>query len=218
MTEGTVVAPGQRASFYETNGYLIVPGILDSTELEQLRAALAQVLDEAKGLQASNEKFALSSSKDGSGQRYVKRVFNPIIRHDMFKDLVNNDKILDIVEDLVGPDITLQQTKLNLKPPAEDASFEWHQDFPFFPHTNFDVVAVMVFLDDTDETNGCLRVIPGSHKLGPLEHDFSADGQAYGTEVIDKSVFVDQSAWVSLSSPGGQHSAPSRVHVAQFWG
>jgi ectoine hydroxylase-related dioxygenase (phytanoyl-CoA dioxygenase family) len=203
MTVGTVVAPSERASFYETNGYLIVPGIFDSAELGQLRSALAEVLAEAADLQASNEKFALSLPQDGSGRRYVKRVFNPIIRHDLFKDLVSNVKILDIVENLIGPDITLQQTKLNLKPPAEDASFEWHQDFPFFPHTNFDVVAVMIFLDDTDDTNGCLRVIPGSHKLGPLEHDFSADGQAYGTEVSDKSVFADESAWVNLVVPAG---------------
>jgi hypothetical protein len=86
------------------------------------------------------------------------------------------------VEELIGPDITLQQTKLDLKPPAEDARFEWHQDYPFFRHTNFDLFAARVFLDDTDESNRCLRVIPSSHRLGPLEHDFSADCQAYGTE------------------------------------
>jgi phytanoyl-CoA hydroxylase len=203
VTNATVVAPSGRASFYEANGYLIVPGVLEPSEVETLRSALAEVLAEAEGLQASNEKFALSLPEPGTGRRYVKRVFNPFIRHEAFKSLTSHDKILDIIEELIGPDITLQQTKLNLKPPAQDASFEWHQDYPFFPHTNFDVVAVMIFLDGTDESNGCLRVIPGSHKLGPLDHDFSADGQAYGTEVSDKSVFADQSAWVSLVVPAG---------------
>lgn len=203
MVVGTVVAPSERASFYEENGYLIVPEVLDSSEIAVLRSALDQVLSEAEGLQKSNEKFALSLPHNGSGKRYVKRVFNPILRHEAFRNLVSHDKILEIVETLVGPDITLQQTKLNLKPPAEDANFEWHQDYPFFPHTNFDVVAAMVFLDDTDEDNGCLRVIPGSQKLGPLDHDFSPDGQAYGTEVSDKSVFADESSWVSLVVPAG---------------
>jgi phytanoyl-CoA hydroxylase len=203
VTVGTVVAPSDRISFYETNGYLVVPGVLDPSELEVLRSALAQVLREGEGLKASNEKFALSLPEEGTGRRYVKRVFNPVIRHDAFRDLTRHEKILDVVEELIGPDITLQQTKLNLKPPAEDARFEWHQDYPFFPHTNFDVVAVMVFLDDTDESNGCLRVIPGSHKLGPLDHDFSEDGQAYGTEVSDKALFADQSRWVSLVVPAG---------------
>ena len=203
MNIGTVVAPGERAGFYDKNGYLIVPEVLDAAELESLRSALSEVLAEAQDLQKSNDKFALSLPQNGSGRRYVKRVFNPILRHEAFRDLVRHDKVLDIIEDLIGPDIALQQTKLNLKPPAEDARFEWHQDYPFFPHTNFDVVAVMIFLDDTDESNGCLRVIPGSHKLGPLEHDFSEDGQAYGTEVSNKSVFADESAWVSLVVPAG---------------
>jgi ectoine hydroxylase-related dioxygenase (phytanoyl-CoA dioxygenase family) len=203
MTAGTVVGADERVAFYEEYGYLIVPEVLEASELTVLRAALDEVLKEAEGLEQSNEKFALSLPQNGSGRRYVKRVFNPILRHEAFKDLVAHEKILDIVETLIGADITLQQTKLNLKPPAEDARFEWHQDFPFFPHTNFGVVAVMVFLDDTDDSNGCLRVIPGSHKLGPLEHDFSPDGQAYGTEVSDKTVFADESAWVSLVVPAG---------------
>jgi phytanoyl-CoA hydroxylase len=195
--------PGERKAFYEETGYLIAPELLQPAEVAELRLALDQVLAEATGLQASNSKFALSAPAGGGGRRYVKRVFDPIARHDAFKKLVSHPGILDVVEELIGPDITLQQTKLNLKPPAEDARFEWHQDYPFFPHTNFDLVAVMVFLDDTDETNGCLRVIPGSHKLGPLEHDFSPDGQAYGTEVRDKSVFADESRWVSLVVPAG---------------
>jgi ectoine hydroxylase-related dioxygenase (phytanoyl-CoA dioxygenase family) len=203
MSAAVVAPPSERKTFYEDNGYLVVPALLEASALDELRAALGQVLEEAEGLQASNAKFALSAPDPATGRRYVKRVFNPIARHPLFKELVSHPGILDVVEELIGPDITLQQTKLNLKPPAEDARFEWHQDYPFFPHTNYDLVAVMVFLDDADEANGCLRVIPGSHKLGPLEHDFSADGQAYGTEVKDKSVFADESAWVSLVVPAG---------------
>jgi ectoine hydroxylase-related dioxygenase (phytanoyl-CoA dioxygenase family) len=199
-----VVAPqSERKEFYEENGYLVVSGLLEPSEVNELRSALSQVLAQAEGLQASNSMFALSAPSPGTGERFVKRVFNPIARHDAFKKLVSHPRILDVVEELIGPDITLQQTKLNLKPPAEDARFEWHQDYPFFPHTNFDLVAVMVFLDDTDEDNGCLKVIPGSHKLGPLEHDFSADGQAYGTEVKDKAVFEDESRWAQLVVPAG---------------
>lgn len=203
MNTAVIAAPTERKPFYEENGYLVVPALLEPAEVDDLRKALDEVLAEAEGLEASNAKFALSSPDPVTGRRYVKRVFNPIARHDAFRRLVSHPRVLDVVEELIGPDITLQQTKLNLKPPAEDARFEWHQDYPFFPHTNYDLVAVMVFLDDTDERNGCLKVIPGSHKLGPLEHDFSADGQAYGTEVKDKAVFQDSSRWVNLEVPAG---------------
>ena len=46
----------------------------------------------------------------------------------------------------------------------------WHQDFPYLPHTNFDVCAAFVVLDETRPENGCMRVVPGSHKLGQLKH------------------------------------------------
>jgi ectoine hydroxylase-related dioxygenase (phytanoyl-CoA dioxygenase family) len=62
---------------------------------------------------------------------------------------------------------------------------------------------VSINLDDTDDSNGCLRVIPGSHRLGPLEHDFAEDGQAYGSEIRDKSVFADESTWLNLEVPAG---------------
>jgi ectoine hydroxylase-related dioxygenase (phytanoyl-CoA dioxygenase family) len=203
MAIATLVEPENRLSFYIENGYLILPSVLGPSELEVLRSALAEVLAEAEGLQANNEKFALSQPAKDTGRRYVKRVYHPIARHEAFRQLVFHEKILDVLEELIGPDITLNHTKLNLKPPAEGANFQWHQDYPFFPHTNFDLVAVSIFMDDSDESNGCLQVIPGSHKLGPLEHDFSESGQAYGSEVHDKTVFADDSAWVNVEVPAG---------------
>jgi phytanoyl-CoA hydroxylase len=48
-----------------------------------------------------------------------------------------------------------------------------HQDYPYFPHERHTMLAASVHLDDADEENGCLRVVPGSHTLGPLEVDAS---------------------------------------------
>jgi phytanoyl-CoA hydroxylase len=56
-----------------------------------------------------------------------------------------------------------------VKPPEQGAPFPMHQDYPYFPHERHSVVAASVHLDDTDVENGCLRVVPGSHKRGPLE-------------------------------------------------
>jgi phytanoyl-CoA hydroxylase len=57
-----------------------------------------------------------------------------------------------------------------VKPPANGAAFPMHQDFPYFPHHNHSMLAASVHLDDADEENGCLAVIPGSHLQGPLPH------------------------------------------------
>src|SRR5438093_831034 len=55
----------------------------------------------------------------------------------------------------------------------------WHQDFPFFPHTNYDLLACMFLLDDATPENGCLRMIPGSHQRGPVDH-YDAHGKFTG--------------------------------------
>ena len=196
-------AAAQKARYLE-QGYITFPGMLDRSEVDRLQAALAELLDEASRVpndQLTTEKFSFTWSD--TGQRHVRRIFNPIAHHPAFMDLVHNPGILDAVESLIGPDIALHHTKLNLKPPASSqARFEWHQDYPFFPHANYDLVAVAVHIDESTEENGCLRVIPGSHKLGPLEHKFAADG-AFSSQIKDQSAIPDASKWVNVTSPAG---------------
>jgi len=191
----------QQKAQYEDAGYLVFPQLLDPSELAELRSALANVLEEADGLTESNAKFSVVKSADGD-RYFVRRIFNPIAHHRAFHDLVFNPKIVDVVENLIGPDIQLHHTKLNLKPPAPDARFEWHQDYPFFPHTNFDLLAVMVMLDEATENNGCLTIVPGSHKWGPRNHMFARDG-AFSSQLEDKAVLADESRWLSVPVPAG---------------
>jgi phytanoyl-CoA hydroxylase len=193
-------ATDQKA-FYEDKGYLVFPKLLDAGELDSLRAALAEVLREAEGLTESTEKFSITRAADG--RSFVRRIFSPIAHHTTFYELAFNPKVLDTVENLIGPNIQLHHSKLNLKPPSSpDARFEWHQDYPFFPHTNFDLLAVMIYLDDATEENGCLTIIPGSHKWGPRNHLFAKDG-AFSSQLEDKAVVEDSARWLSVPVPAG---------------
>ena len=93
------------------------------------------------------------------------------VRHDAFLQLARDPRIVSRLIPLIGPDIQLQHSKLAAQPvQKEKGGFRWHQDFAFFPHTNTDLVAVMVMLDDATEDNGCMHMIRGSHKLGLLDH------------------------------------------------
>ncbi len=203
----TMAQPPTAADYktrYVAQGYVTFPEMLDRSEVDRLQAALAELLDEASRVpndQPTTEKFSFTWSD--TGQRHVRRIFNPIAHHQAFMDLVHHPRILDAVESLIGPDIALHHTKLNLKPPASgQARFEWHQDYPFFPHTNHDLVAVAVHIDESTDENGCLRVIPGSHTLGPLEHKFAADG-AFSSQIRDQGAIPDPSRWVNVTSPAG---------------
>jgi ectoine hydroxylase-related dioxygenase (phytanoyl-CoA dioxygenase family) len=195
------LSPSEQKAYYEDQGYLVFPRLLDDDELGRLRAALAEVLRESEGLPESNDKFSITPTDNGGFS--VRRIFNPTIQHQAFRDLVFNAKILDVIENLIGPNIQLHHSKLNLKPPSNrEARFEWHQDYPFFPHTNFDLLAVMIYLDDSTEENGCLTIIPGSHKWGPRNHLFAKDG-AFSSQLEDKAVLEDQNHWLKVPVPAG---------------
>jgi phytanoyl-CoA hydroxylase len=168
---------------FAARGYLVVEDLLTPRELSRLRAALAHVLRRARRLTRSNTRFMLVRGPDGA--RLVSRVRDPITQHRRFHALVFHPRILDVVETLIGPNIQLHQSRLILKPRTPGAWFDWHQDFPAFPHTNFDLVIVTVYLDDSASDNGGLAVIPGSHRLGPLGHQFTFDG-APRTRLADR--------------------------------
>jgi ectoine hydroxylase-related dioxygenase (phytanoyl-CoA dioxygenase family) len=199
-----VMAPAEQKAFYAEHGYIVHPDLLSTHEVAALRAAVDEVLEEARGLTETNDKFSITRGSDGHYR--VRRLFNPIKHHQVFRDTASHPRILDAVEVLIGPNIQLHHSKLNLKPPCSpDARFEWHQDYPFFPHTNYDLIAVLVHIDDATEENGGLRIIPGSHKLGPRIHIFAGgpnDG-AFASRLEDQSAVADESKALNVLCPAG---------------
>lgn len=87
-----------------------------------------------------------------------------------------------------------------MKSAGHGAPVEWHQDWAFYPHTNDDLAAVGIMLDDCGEENGPLLVMPGSH-LGPI-HDHHADGRFCGA-MNPTSCGVDFGATVPLTGRAG---------------
>lgn len=200
-TRRSRVSPAvEQRRFYAEQGYLVIPELLGGRILARLRSALAEVLRSAKGVTRNTRKFLVVKGPDKG--YCVKRVRDPIKHHQAFYDLVFHPRILDVVENLIGPNIQLQQSRLILKPRAPDVWFDWHQDYPAFPHTNFDLLIVTVYLDDSTPDNGCLTVIPGSHRLGPLPHRFTFEG-APRTEIVDESVVTDRARWLQTPVPAG---------------
>jgi phytanoyl-CoA hydroxylase len=196
--QATQQTAAEQKAFYEDQGYLVFPQLLDAAELAELRAALADVLEQAANLPEPDPNFLVAPGDDG-GEHLI-RVFNPIAYHRTFYDLIFNPKIVDIIENLIGPNIQLRHTTLNLKPPSKFSTWLWHQDYPFFPHTNYDLIAAMIFLDDATPENGCLTVLPGSHKGGPRYHEIPKDEP---WRLKERAELQDRSRWLPLPVPAG---------------
>ena len=85
-------------------------------------------------------------------------------------EIVHHPRILDAVQDLIGPDILLYHLTLWLKEPHSDARISWHQDSTYFGLEPPLHVTAWVALSASDARSGCVQVVPGSHRLGQLRH------------------------------------------------
>jgi phytanoyl-CoA hydroxylase len=147
---------------YHQMGYLLVQKLFNDLEISQALAAIQEML--ARDAPSS---IAELEPEDSNA---IRRIWSPTKRHKIFDDIACSDKLLDRVESLIGPNILFHYSKLNMKAPRVGSIVEWHQDFSYYPHTNSDLLSCLIYLDDADISNGCLEVIPGSHRRGILNH------------------------------------------------
>lgn len=118
-------------------------------------------------------------------------------------ELIHNPRILDAVEDLLGPDLLVWGSGFFIKEPHDPAYVSWHQDSTYWGLSHPDIVTAWVALSVSDRLNGAMRVMPGSHLKDQLPHKdtFARDnlltrGQEVAVEVDEKQA-VDM-----ILSPG----------------
>ena len=157
----------EQIDFYHENGYLGVENVLSAEEVADLRRTTDEFVEKSREVTEHTDVFDLEPGHTSETPR-VRRIKNPVMHHIVYDQTLRHDRILDIVEQLVGPGVSHNGHKLNMKYPEFGSPVEWHQDWAFYPYTNDDLLAVGVAIDDMSLENGCLMVVPGSHKDRPM--------------------------------------------------
>jgi ectoine hydroxylase-related dioxygenase (phytanoyl-CoA dioxygenase family) len=170
--------------------------------IEVIRAEISRFENEARGMTASNDRLDLEDSHRPDAPR-LRRIKLPHRISEVIRELMRSDHVLAPVRDLIGPDLRLHTSKLNMKSANYGAAIEWHQDFAFYPHTNDDVLAVGVIIDDMGDENGPLKVFPGSHKGPILDHH---SGGVFAGAIDLDAAGLDQSNAATLTGPAGSIS------------
>lgn len=88
-------------------------------------------------------------------------------------EVVTKRALLDAVEDLLGPDILIYQSGAWIKEPESGTYVSWHQDITYFGMDPADCLTAWVALTAADEVSGCMQVLPGTHRDGPLPVDYT---------------------------------------------
>ena len=184
-----VLSDAQIAAYHE-NGYLVLPNVLSADELAGLRAA-ADALDEER-------------LRRGGAERTV-AIHDVIFLQEAFMEAAHHPALIGASVQLIGENLHLIQARVHWKPIARgEGAVDWHQDYPFHPLTNYDVLAVTFLLDDTTARNGALQAIPGSHTRGPVSHH-DADGAFVSkcTNAADYARDVADGNLFDLEGPAG---------------
>ena len=164
------------------DGYLVAEKAVTGEQLERLEASVRAWVEESR---AQREPFG-APTVDGRArfdlgeehcaeQPALRRINNPSEIDEHFNTVMRDSAMVDMVADLIGPNLKYHHCKINLKLPQTRTRVGYHQDFCYTPHTNDDIVTALLMLDDVTEENGCLMVVPGSH-TGPLYSLFDGAG------------------------------------------
>jgi ectoine hydroxylase-related dioxygenase (phytanoyl-CoA dioxygenase family) len=190
----------QDVAFYRENGYLVVANVLSGAEIEELRRVTDEFVEKARSRTSHDDIYDLEDSHSAAEPR-VRRIKTPHQWHESYARMVAHPGILEVLKQLWGPSIRFDVSKLNLKAAGYGAPVEWHQDWAFYPHTNDDLAAVGIMLDDVDDANGPLMVLPGSH-LGPI-FDHHDDAGFFCGAIDPGRGEVDFSRAIKLTGPAG---------------
>ena len=167
-----ILSQNQKKQFW-TDGFLLVENAINDRQLENLKKTFLDWVNDSRNYKTDygetmdgRPRFDLQPghSSDVPGLR---RIQSPEEISEVFADVMRNGRSVDMCAELIGQGIRFHHGKVNSKLPGTATKVNFHQDFPFEPMTNDDMITCLLFIDDVTLENGPLEVVPGTHK-GPL--------------------------------------------------
>ncbi len=164
----------QQIDYFADNGYLRYGPVLDTAEVEELRTALDNVIAiESAGGDDSEVEFQFGHRRgapmDTAAQEERPRVLTQYVnmfkREPSYEQLLHHPVISGVACALLNsPRVRLWHDQVISKPPGDNGHFRYHQDFYLWPLDEPRIVTCWLALDDVTPENGCMHVVPGSHK------------------------------------------------------
>ena len=151
----------EQIDHYETQGYLVLDGWLSNAWLDRLNVVTQSFVEASRSISESDKKFDVEPDHCSDAPR-LRRLNSPVDQHPTYWAFASSSEIVDLAEAILGPDIKFHHSKLNFKYPQGGEEVKWHQDIQFWPHTNYDLITIGVYLEDVEEGQGEMGFIPKS--------------------------------------------------------
>lgn len=186
------VLTDEEVQFFRDQGYLLQRAVFSAPEIDRLRQGYDYITSLVEGggiepqyLRASGPEVhihiqAPRGAPAAAPVRYLRKVQWPAMLHPAFEEIRNSPRFPALLEPLIGLSLKQFINQINFKMPGGEVAFPWHQDVrptPAFRQQEINYVQTIIAVDEASVENGCLHIIPESHKLGDLKVDRYAEGQ-----------------------------------------
>jgi len=186
-----MAVPSDVGSKYRDEGYYIVPDLFTRPEVERWKQEIRSILDDVRE--------EMRQKGEDPARRLISGVYVGLaVRSPLFRDLARDPRLLDYLEPMIGPNIAFFSDKIVFKDHTTDFGSPWHQDWPYWKGSH--KISIWIALDDATEENGCLMVVPGSHK-DYVEHGHKDDQKGFVNRIDPES--IDQDKVVTAAIPAG---------------
>lgn len=198
-------------AFFEKEGYLVVENLLSKAEVDACQAEIHRLHQFAAGQESDGEReraeiarhhvqrepFAKDKTQDDR-LPVLRKAENTRQYSEVFRDLAQHSKLIEVVQNLIGVDLLLFRSTLMFKPAFHGSSHGLHQDSAYWPMEPPNLVTVSIALNDATPENGCFKVIPRSHLWGMQSWGHIARQQ--DEELTDRKEVSEQQMDVPLSA------------------
>lgn len=195
-----IMTDAQRKAYFD-DGFVVMPKLIDEGWLKVLHEIVAGLIEESRSLTRSNSVFDIEPDHTPENPR-LRRVSSPCDKEERFWNFLVESPLAHAMADVLGPDVKFYQAKLNFKWAKGGAEVAWHQDQPFFPHTNHAVLTCGIYLNECGRDQGPLTCLPGSHK-GKIYDHYDTNGTWRGELQPQDREALDMSKAVELTGPAG---------------
>lgn len=174
---------------FHEQGYVTVEGLLPPSRVAALDADSRDYHERFRNHTVAGMDVSWEPGTLESGAPKIQQLLHAELASPCVNELLRSDAVLDCVGSLLGPDVALFESKLLMKSARVGEAIPWHQDFDYWrDYTAAPIqVSCLIRIDEADEENGCLRVVPGSHLAGLRTHAQVQMGSVFSRDLGDQT-------------------------------
>jgi ectoine hydroxylase-related dioxygenase (phytanoyl-CoA dioxygenase family) len=163
----------EELALLDEDGYLVKRGLIPAEWLRTIQQECDGLHEQMAEHTPDGVHISWEEFDDPGRSPRIRQLMHAELVSEGLKRLVYSDEVLDVLEAVMGPDISLFHCKLLMKAARDGTITPWHQDYGYWVRTENRPLMMncMLAIDDADEENGCIQFVPRSHKQGLQHHD-----------------------------------------------